>query len=58
MDNGMSLYLYIAKVYNPTQLKQLFGKEKISKTDNFTEHNIREDTEFGAQVMGLVRVCR
>ncbi len=36
MDNGLSLYLYVSKVCDPTLLKRLFGRDKLLKNDNIT----------------------
>jgi hypothetical protein len=57
LDCGLALYLYIGKSCPPEHLKELFGKQKISRNEHLTEDNFT-DTFFAGQVQTLVRTLR
>lgn len=58
MDNGLAMYLYIAKVCEPGLIRMLYGKEKLGKHDSLGEENFMANNLFAKQVTTLIQVLR
>ena len=56
MDDGIALYLFIARQCAPDILTEVFGKPKLSKNDVLTEDMLNENESFRAsQIRTLIQ---
>ena len=59
MDDGLALYLFVARQCHPQILSDVFGKQKLSKNDALSEELINENASFlASQIQVLVRTLR
>lgn len=59
LDNGISLYLFVAKQCDPGLLQEVFGKAHLTRYDALSEQVVNEQGgERAGQVRSLVRVLR